>query len=215
MLAICLALGIFSIKTVHAGNPRFVSIPIPSQSSTHIGGIQAVAAPANVGSAAHGLTLGWWDVLFVLLIIEAEAGLVVTHQIREKKTLIAIGGAILPSLYGRIRGVFGMFRKTEKRDQLGTIAFRILILAFIGGSLIFYAIGIASNFFALPIFKAFFFFSSETAHNTIAYLAALTGSLALLTCLVMARLHQDLCIGPTPKDADIEPRNKRRLFSQS
>jgi hypothetical protein len=209
MVAICLALGIFSIKTVHASNPRFESIPIPSQSSTDIGGLQPVAASANVASAARGLTLGWLDVLFVLLIIEAEVGVLVTHQIREKRTLIAINGAILPPLYDRMKGVFGTFGKTKKREQSDITTVVITILALIGGSLICYAIGIASNFFALPAFKAFFFFSSETAHNIIAYLAALAGSLALLSCVIMARLHQDLCIVATPKDAHIRPGNKR------
>lgn len=202
MVAICLALGIYSTKTVHAGNPRFVSIPIPSQSPTHNAGIQAVTLSSNIAYVAHGPTLGWWDVLFVLLIIEAEVGVVVTHQIREKKTLIAINGAILPYLLGRMKDILGMFRKTGKRKQLDTNAVVIIVLAFIGASLIFYAIGIASNFFAQPTFKAFFFFSSETAHNIIAYLAVVIGSLTILSCIIMARLHQDLYLAAVPNVAD-------------
>jgi hypothetical protein len=136
------------------------------------------------------------------LIIEAEVGVAVTHQIREKKTLIAINGSILRSLYGNMKGTFDMSRKTGKRKRLDTTAVLIIILAFVGGSLIFYSIGIASNFFAQPTFKAFFFFSSETAHNIIAYLAAVIGSLTLLSCIIMARLHQDLCIAAIPNAAD-------------
>jgi hypothetical protein len=39
-------------------------------------------------------------------------------------------------------------------------------------ALAFYAIGIATDFFANPIFSMFFFISYETAHNVVTYLAA-------------------------------------------
>lgn len=62
---------------------------------------------------------------------------------------------------------------------------RVRLIAFLVGVVsMVYAVGIASDLFALPMFSAFFFVSYETAHK-IAYAAATVGGLLLLTSTII------------------------------
>ena len=60
-----------------------------------------------------------------------------------------------------------------------------IIMTIIAGCFLFYGVGIATNFFAQPIFSMFFIISAETAHNLVVYIAVGTaialGALALAT----------------------------------
>ncbi len=47
----------------------------------------------------------------------------------------------------------------------------LIAILVVAGILMFYGIGIATNFFAQPMFSMFFIISNETAHNIVAYLA--------------------------------------------
>jgi len=47
----------------------------------------------------------------------------------------------------------------------------LIAILVVAGILMFYGIGIATNFFAQPMFSMFFILSNETAHNIVAYLA--------------------------------------------
>ena len=68
------------------------------------------------------------------------------------------------------------FSKTQKL-QIATII--------VAGSLIFYAIGIATNFFASPIFSMFFIISNQTAHDIVTYLAvAIAIAIAITTSII-------------------------------
>ena len=46
-----------------------------------------------------------------------------------------------------------------------------VIMLVVAGGLVFYAVGIATNFFAQPIFSMFFVISYSTAHNIVVYIA--------------------------------------------
>jgi len=60
------------------------------------------------------------------------------------------------------------FTKIKEMSSTRKLLIAILVIA---GILMFYGIGIATNFFAQPMFSMFFVISSETAHNVVAYLA--------------------------------------------
>jgi hypothetical protein len=59
-------------------------------------------------------------------------------------------------------------KRLEKITRKQKIFIAMIIIA---GIFLFYGIGIATNFFAQPIFSAFFIISNETAHNLVAYIA--------------------------------------------
>jgi hypothetical protein len=62
---------------------------------------------------------------------------------------------------------------------------RILIASLIvAAGLIFYALGIATNFFALPVFSSFFILSDYAAHE-VAYAAAVAGVALILAVLTL------------------------------
>ena len=60
------------------------------------------------------------------------------------------------------------FKKIKEMSSTQKLLFVILVVA---GILMFYGIGIATNFFAQPMFSMFFIISNETAHNIVAYIA--------------------------------------------
>jgi hypothetical protein len=63
---------------------------------------------------------------------------------------------------GRIKKIL------EKIPRIQKIFITMTIVA---GCLLFYGIGIATNFFAQPMFSMFFIISEETAHNLVVYIA--------------------------------------------
>jgi hypothetical protein len=73
-------------------------------------------------------------------------------------------------------------KKLEKITRTQKLFITMMIVA---GCLLFYAIGIVTNFFGQPIFSMFFIISEETAHNLVVYVAVgaaiAIGSLALFT----------------------------------
>jgi hypothetical protein len=59
-------------------------------------------------------------------------------------------------------------KKLEKKSRTQKVSITMMIFA---GVLLFYAIGIATNFFGQPMFSMFFIISEETAHNLVVYIA--------------------------------------------
>jgi len=82
----------------------------------------------------------------------------------------------------------------------GTQKLFITIIIVIG-CLLFYAIGIATNFFGQPIFSMFFIISNETAHNFVVYIAF--GAAFALGTLALA-----LTFAKNRKSFSLEVKNK-------
>jgi hypothetical protein len=78
-------------------------------------------------------------------------------------------------------------KNLEVMPKFKTNRVRNYILVLTGVVSMVCALGIASDFFALPIFSAFFFISYETAHQ-ISYIAATVGGLLLLTSIIIVAL---------------------------
>ena len=64
--------------------------------------------------------------------------------------------------------VGSILKKLGKKSRTQKLFVTMMIVA---GVLLFYAIGIVTNFFAQPMFSMFFIFSEETAHTIVVYAA--------------------------------------------
>jgi len=73
------------------------------------------------------------------------------------------------------------FRNLSKEQKL-----RLAIMVVACG-LVFYAVGIATNFFGLPIFSMFFIISYNTAHDVVTYMA-ITAAVALTLITLLATI---------------------------
>jgi hypothetical protein len=84
-------------------------------------------------------------------------------------------------------------KKLEKKSRSQKLFITMMIVA---GCLLFYAIGIATNFFGQPIFSMFFIISEETAHNLVVYIAFgaafALGTLALVLTFAKKRKSSSL-----------------------
>lgn len=89
-------------------------------------------------------------------------------------------------------------KKLEKKSRTQKLFIPMMIVA---GCLLFYAIGIATNFFGQPIFSMFFIISNETAHNLVVYIAF--GAAFVLGTLALA-----LTFAKKRKSFSLEVQNK-------
>ena len=80
-----------------------------------------------------------------------------------------------------------------KKIQIATLT--------IASALLFYAVGIATNFFANPVFSMFFIISAETAHTIV------TG-IAVVTAIVFATLAVAVTVNKKRKAVLLETQNK-------
>jgi len=81
------------------------------------------------------------------------------------------------------------FKNLPKEQKL------LLIMMVVACGLVFYAIGITTNFFGLPIFSIFFIISYNTAHDIVTYLA-LVIAIALSVITVTVTLIKKRKISP-------------------
>jgi hypothetical protein len=98
--------------------------------------------------------------------------------------------------------LFGMFNQMLGRLGLGELSrMQKLYLALILAAccLVFYAVGIITNFFASPVFSMFFVISYDTAHNIVSYVAiamAVSLSIAALAISLVKRRKSVLLLEP-------------------
>ncbi len=80
-----------------------------------------------------------------------------------------------------------------KKIQIATLT--------IASALLFYAVGIATNFFANPMFSMFFIISAETAHTIVI-------GIAVVTAIVFATLAVAVTVNKKRKAVFLETQNK-------
>jgi hypothetical protein len=90
-------------------------------------------------------------------------------------------------------------KRLEKKSRTQKL---FIIMMIVAGCLLFYAIGIATNFFGQPMFSMFFIISNETAHNVVVYLAIgaafFSGTLALALTFAKNRKSSSLQVQNKP-----------------
>ena len=98
--------------------------------------------------------------------------------------------------------LLGMFNQMLGRLQFGELTKMqklYVALLLISCCLVFYAVGIITNFFASPVFSMFFFISYDTAHNIVSYVAiavAVSLSIAALAISLVKRRKSVLLLEP-------------------
>ena len=91
-----------------------------------------------------------------------------------------------------------VWKHTQMTDNIKKIQIATLTIA---SALLFYAVGIATNFFANPVFSMFFIISAETAHTIV------TG-IAVVTAIAFAILAVAVSVNKKRKVVLLETQNK-------
>jgi len=79
--------------------------------------------------------------------------------------------------------------KTQLAVKLRELSKTQLVMIIVAVGLLFYAVGIATNFFGSPVFSMFFIISNETAHN-VAYLAVAIAIALIIMTLAMSLIKK-------------------------
>ncbi len=97
------------------------------------------------------------------------------YQIRKRREIITKEDYNLPS-----------FPQLKEENRFAT-RIKVVFLAMVGCSTIFYAAGSALNLFALPFFPSFWIFSNATIRLLVAGMIAVLGVEILLVCVTFGR----------------------------
>jgi hypothetical protein len=91
-----------------------------------------------------------------------------------------------------------MFGRVKLR-QLSTVQKLYVAMIVIACCLVFYAVGIATNFFASPVFSMFFIISYDTAHNIVSYVALAIGLSIIALTISLVKKRKSAVLKPKDK----------------